>query len=609
MAHVLDSELATNPFSVKSPENLSTNELVEIFVPYPEYENLQVSGHQFLHGHRGSGKSMMLRMMTPEAQCLSKSLTYSSLLYYGVYLSIKTTEINNPEYIRLENEAAGTILSEHVLTTKLLSALFVSIRDNRKINVVPEGAFVRLPEYLTEVFYYRLKNAGWEKPEPGREDANRDSRSALDRIIDVIDELQAKTTSYVRARAFSRDPLPYNGALVGFQDTLIPIIDGLFEYGIFPKRPVFFLLDDADNLSLQQTKTLNSWVSYRSTAIISLKISTQLKYKTFKTNTGIRIESPHDYSEIDFTSVQTGSHREKYKDLVKEIIQKRLAKVGIIDADPYVFFPSDKAQDEKIKAIADEIKSRGDATEPRGYRSEDDAYRYARPEYIRRLAGPSKQGSQYLYAGFEQLVHISSGIIRYFIEPAAKMYSHQLRENRSARIAFISPAIQDAEIRQQADELLIKQLDSLISDEDGDGQGVGDQYNRLRNLINAVGAIFQTHLMDETASQRRVFSFSLSGQTNSELDRLLELGIEHGYFYQSAKGTKDGKGRMKLYVLTRRLAPAFKLDPMGFSGYCTIPCNILTDASINPKKLMYNLKKHKVNAISDHAQLSLLEEV
>ena len=69
------SDLATNPFAVKTPENLKPQELVDLFVPYPEYENLQVSGHQFLHGHRGSGKSMMLKMMTPDAQCLTRGLS------------------------------------------------------------------------------------------------------------------------------------------------------------------------------------------------------------------------------------------------------------------------------------------------------------------------------------------------------------------------------------------------------------------------------------------------------------------------------------------------------------------------------------------------------
>ena len=66
------TEIVVNPFSVKTPENLTARELVDLFVPYPEFANLPVSGNQFLHGHRGSGKSMMLRMMSADSQMLSR---------------------------------------------------------------------------------------------------------------------------------------------------------------------------------------------------------------------------------------------------------------------------------------------------------------------------------------------------------------------------------------------------------------------------------------------------------------------------------------------------------------------------------------------------------
>ena len=55
--------LKKNPFTVSTPERLSAQDIVDLFVPYPEFGNLESSGHQFLNGHRGSGKSMMLRML------------------------------------------------------------------------------------------------------------------------------------------------------------------------------------------------------------------------------------------------------------------------------------------------------------------------------------------------------------------------------------------------------------------------------------------------------------------------------------------------------------------------------------------------------------------
>lgn len=71
----------------------------------------------------------------------------------------------------------------------------------------------------------------------------------------------------------------------------------------FNNKDIYLLVDDADNLPLVFTKTLNEWLLYRDIDNFSLKISTQLKYKTYMTISNNRIEKPHDYSEIIFSYV------------------------------------------------------------------------------------------------------------------------------------------------------------------------------------------------------------------------------------------------------------------------------------------------------------------
>ncbi|QXI46057.1 hypothetical protein HU763_014865 [Pseudomonas anuradhapurensis] len=592
------SELAVNPFSVKTPENLTPQEVVDLFVPYPEYGNLQLSGHQFLHGHRGSGKSMMLKMMTPDAQRITRSCSLAELPYYGAYLSIKTTEINAAEYVRIENEPSGYILSEHVLTTKILGALFFSIKSH--CSELWAGKCENISEFYRSVFAKRLSYVGWDEP------VNCDhSHLNVVSFVDIIDSLQAEIVRYIKRRAFSRDYIPYNGPLLGFQDVLLPVLDGLRKCELIPNCPVFLLLDDSDNLSLQQTKVLNTWVSYRSTDKVSLKISTQMNYKTFSTTSGIKIESPHDYSEINFTSVYTGSLKENYPKLVEEIVKKRLSRIGIHDIEPRSFFPVDQKQEDGIRKIAEELKTKWEASKAGGYRASDDAYRFARPEYIRRLSGKSKQGARYKYAGFDQLVHISSGIIRFFLEPAARMFADQLKANGGAAVTSISTTIQDDEIRKQCDNLLIEKFDELKGDvEDSDElRGI----DKLRNLIQGLGSLFQAHLLDENASQRRMFSFVISDAPSAEIESLLGLAMRFGYLYQDTVGNKSGMGRTKLYVLSRRLAPAYKLDPVGFSGYLSLTNNFLLEISERPNAFVSRLKKKGASGFADDSpQLSLL---
>ena len=587
-------EIQHNPFSVKTPENLSAEELIELFVPYPEFELLQDSGHQFLHGHRGSGKSMVLRMLEPDCQTRLRRLDLAQLPFFGVYLSIKATEINQPEFERLENEPSGFILSEHVLVTKVLSRVISSVaRFANSAGVPAMDPQGRMTDFYEE-FERRLVMCGWNKP------TSVDTCSAFDRALRIIDVIHSDTLRYVKRRAFSDGPLPYEGVLLGFQDVLLPLVDSLRKIGLLPDCPVFILLDDADNLTLQQTQILNTWVSYRSTALVSLKISTQLSYKTYQTSGGVNIESPHDFSEITFANARTG--RGGYSKLVEDIVARRLLKYGLDTVDVRNFFPEDGKQAAAIAAIELEMKERWVDRVGGGFRAADDAYRLARPEFMRRLGGKSKQSSSYKYAGFEQLVHISSGIIRFFLDPAARMFSEELKKRGGALVDSISPDVQDDQIRRQSDSLLIDSFESLKRESCVGGAASCDEVDRLRNLIVGLGYLFHSYLIDEFASQRRVFSFFLSDNPSPVVQRTLQLGVRLGYLYKEAIGRKEGRGRAVLYVLTRRLAPAFKLDPMGFSGYVSVTDQYLGAIILNPNRYAER-KREGESAVQLHLEL------
>ena len=301
---------------------------------------------------------MMLRMMSPDSRMLALGCGVADLPYFGVYLSIKATELNAPEYTRLEHENGGTVLSEHVLTTKLLSALFQTIASHCIDALDKHQRLLNLQKFIVEVFYSKLKYAGWGGALPELFGPELGSiERALKHSVGLIDQIHISTVQYIKRRSFGV-ATPYQGALLGFQDVLIPIVQALAEMEITSREPVYFLLDDADNLTEQQTQVLNTWVSYRTTGQLSLKISTQLNYKTYRTTSGMLIEAPHDFSAINFTSVYTGSSKERYPKLIADIVARRLAKHGSGSIDPYVFFPEDDEQQAAIRAIADEYKKR-----------------------------------------------------------------------------------------------------------------------------------------------------------------------------------------------------------------------------------------------------------
>ena len=120
---------------------------------------------------------------------------------------------------------------------------------------------------------------------------------------------------------------------------------------------------------------------------------------------------------------------------------------------PKQFFPEYEKQEEAIRRIEqsyiDSWRQDG-----RGNRARDDAYRYARPDFIKEISGSKKGSSKYRYAGFEQLVYLSSGVVRYFLEPASRMYAEELSKRNKTSIDFIDTEVQDRIVRDEAENVL-----------------------------------------------------------------------------------------------------------------------------------------------------------
>ena len=150
----------------------------------------------------------------------------------------------------------------------------------------------------------------------------------MPRCQGAFQDISAEVGRYVQRLSFSRD-LTYPGALFGFLDFVRPFLLALRQLPLMPAgKPLFLLVDDADNLSLEQTRILNTWVSSRGSSDVSLTLSTQRKYKTLRTVTGETIETPHDFAEVEISDIYT-SDRDRYQRRLRAIVYKRLQKAGI----------------------------------------------------------------------------------------------------------------------------------------------------------------------------------------------------------------------------------------------------------------------------------------
>lgn len=130
---------------------------------------------------------------------------------------------------------------------------------------------------------------------------------------------------------------------------------------------------------------------------------------------------------------------------------------------------------------------------------------------------------------------------------------------------------------------------------------------KLKTLIKSLGGIFYEVLISDR-SERRVLTFALSNTVSSRVEKVIRLGVENGYLYESYIGSKDGRSQTKRYVLTRRVAPYFKLDPTGFSGYLFVSNELLELAIEDDVKAVNYFCKNRLNDKPSSGQASLFGE-
>lgn len=603
-----------NPFAVQTPEGITAQTAVSLFVSeVPGYSAMVASGHTFLHGARGSGKSMLFRYLEPDCQVLAHRYAVKDLPFLGVYVPIKGTDIALAEFDRIESRHADVILNEHFFCLTVLLRIVHTLLERMPPEFEEAPATkADLKDFYNGAFNSLLQRAFWTSAIPAMQQPQK-LTTILIAVQRVLRDMHAHTLKYVRRLFLPSSSIPYDGPLTGFLDFVVPFISALQKLSALPRSPIYLLIDDADNLSVVQTRVLNNWVSIRSTKDVCLKISTQLQYKTYLTTHAQRIESPHDFQEFSISDVYTTDVRDGYRSRVRSIVEKRLKASGIKQT-AQDYFPPDRNQEDAIVAIGERLRQQWQGKEQRGSRARDDAYRYARPDFIRSLGGVGKSKSSYSYSGFDQLVHISSGIVRFFLHAATKMHDRSVVAVER-EIESVEPHIQNEVVRELANDLLFSEFDKIRLEqrESGSLPTISDRLStsridivqKLSNLVNGLGSLFHALLMSNR-SERRVFSIAFQEEPAPEVREVLNLGMRYGYFHRSSIGRKEGIGRAELYILSRQLAPAFQLDPTGFAGYLFVTNAFIENLIADPRSFPRRLRERDFDELlTDESQPDL----
>ncbi|WP_339095172.1 hypothetical protein WDJ50_11380 [Deinococcus sp. VB142] len=556
--------MKSNPFTITTPENLDAHTVLELFENiFTDIPSINQIGHVFIHGARGSGKSMLFKYMLPEVQ--SELLDRNSprkierLPYYSFYLPIKQLELTRLHAAPL-SDSQKQIVYSHYLNIRVCLLIAESIDSNSQL----------FSEKSIDVFCKYMINA---IEEYGMSRDIEISAINLELLKRSLLKEVTQIDRYLGQLAMGGTP-EYNLGISSFIDIVIPALKRLTGDHA---TNFYLLIDDADELPEDMQRILNTWVSYRTTNILSLKISTQLRYATYRTLSGSSIEFPHDFTPVDLTQIYT-SKIDNYQQRLERIVQRRLKFYGF-NPDVISFFPEDEEQSENITLEEQEIRSRHISGLGTSSRVSDDIYRYSVPNYMTRLL-ETKKSNIFKYAGFKCLANISSGTIRYFLEPANRMYAALEDNVGDIEIDFIPPELQNRTVRDWSEERVKSALDGLVDDDNS-----RDDIVKLKNMLDSLGKLFASKLLDRNSTERRVFSI-FTDTLPEDIERIVTIGVSYGYLQRSTIRSKERVGRKDEIILSRTLAPKYYLDPTGYSGRLSVTIPMLRLSMESPDKFV-----------------------
>ena len=552
-----------NPFELVTASKLTAEDAICLWCDDSRLDRVRGGESCFINGNRGTGKSMLFRILQSDCQELLDPRGKRDFL--SIYFAVRDSDLMVEELDLMQTHRQKSALSESHLSLLIVRQLFVAL--TKTPDLVPADRRGRVVEVAQSCLRTAFDFSKVDVPP-----IDGDSfEVVLRRIVGVLDAEIARLVNHVQRQLYGPEE-GYEGPLFFFDSVLAPLADFfLEEVGV----RLFVLVDDGDDLPKSHTVVLNSWIARRRSSVV-FKVSTMYAYKTYTTRSGSRIQQPHDFIEYDIATRFLENDSEDYVGLVRQICIKRLKQAGVCDdagevVAPEVFFPQDETQEKRLAGTRTRLtKEYGKRYSGRAI--QDNVYRHLTSEYMKELNQRRALGS-YRYAGFRTLAVLSGGLVRDFIICAQRMYDDASRGGPRP-IKVIPSSIQNKVVRKRADEVLFE-----IQDARQKRAGSEEDWLAVGRLVAGLGATFKKKMLSDD-SERRVFSFAFQSRPQVSLLKVLDLAVGEGYLVRGFISKKKGIGRRYLYVLTRRVAPAFSLDMSAYSGYLSVEPHVVERLSV-----------------------------
>jgi len=406
-----------NPFRIVTAESFDHNYqlLARLFKAPSEYEAIRSHDNLLIAGGRGCGKSMILKSMSVvpavEIERLSRhpsppALTFaeSNLDYFGVYLKLFRGFFSQYSPDSKLSEEAAHVFFQHYFNMILLRALLRTILDlSRPVNGAPLLTLTRPAEEqaaaeIAAICQFSLQDR------------------SFDAVITAILGQERHVAQYMGAVRLGAPNAQYGGDFT----TVDTFLDGCCQAlgravpDLRGKR-IYFLLDEFENLTTFQQKVVNTLAKLRPTSL-SVKVATRAGgLRAMDNLQGDPMQFPRDYHYVGL-DYEPGRD---FRNLLVEIARRRLEADGFAVTDINVLLPSappcaPSTVPEMEDALRLMLAEAGVDVSTLSVETWTEKVHQWREALVFRLN--VKRQKPRVYAGVDDFVTLSSGIISNFLE-------------------------------------------------------------------------------------------------------------------------------------------------------------------------------------------------
>ncbi len=561
---------AVNPFEFDAALNLPEDALVDWYIEDHNFARfLRSTRNLLVNGQRGSGKSMMLIYNSLKFQKLRHNKKGHEFppQHVGVYVPCNTPLTHRQDHELLPS-GQQVMLSEFYFVMAIAEAIAMTFEVT---NVgFTSGDYALLADEISTV----LPQLNITE----KEQVFTCLRRSINEQLSILQRsLQHGLGSDVEYSA------------VSFYSFVKPILAALHRTSIFSHSHFSILVDDAQDLNQHQRRLLNSWLSYRDHSVFSFKVAIAgVRAYDLRTLSGGTILDGHDYLTIDLEA-PFQNEDSSYAQFAREVVKQRLAGIGLSTTDADEFFPGSEEFNRELERVNEEVRAeylreRGWSVEDSGSLGSeqrkaitDHVYKYGRAKYFRDRKAKANLPT---YAGFETIVHLSTGVVRNLLAPCYKMFDTAISEGNGKQPKAIAPHLQSDVIKSQSDELWAEIRNGLEKIVEGCTK---DDAVHLENLFTALGDYFVWRLLNHK-SEPRVLSFTISEQTTENMEflkRLIGIAQEAQLLYVRSGSAKLRGRREDYYTPNRFFWPTLGLDVHGQHGRASITSKDLVSAAKN----------------------------